>query len=290
MVISSIDRDISEILSSGFYKIPRFQRPYSWSRENIDDFWNDVVVDSDGDYFIGSMVVYQIEKGVFGVVDGQQRLTTITIMLGALRDAFDAIGETELARGTQGLIEKNDINNESKFILITESSYPFFHEKIQKFGDPEEEFQVLKKEENNIESAFRIINDKIYSELKSINDSVVIKEDGKHDKKISFLKTVRDKILGLKLIYIFLTNQNDAYLIFETLNTRGKDLRVSDLVKSHLVKLLPKRNADVDLSKDKWTQILEVIEGSDEDLSIDTFLLHFWLSKYEYTTSKSSLN
>ncbi len=286
MIISSIDKDISEILSSGFYKIPRFQRPYSWSRENIEDFWNDIVVDSVGDYFIGSMVVYEIAKSIFGVVDGQQRLTTITIMLGSIRDAFSKIGEKKLAKGTQGLIEKKDINNESKFILITESSYPFFHEKIQKFGDTDEDFGDLKKEELNIESAFKIIKEKINQELNSITDSVVIKEEDKHKKKIEFLKKIRDKILGLKLIYIFLTNQDDAYLIFETLNTRGKDLRVSDLVKSHLVKLLPKKNADVDLSKDKWTQILEIIEGSNEDLSIDTFLLHFWLSKYEYTTSK----
>ena len=286
MIISSIDKDISEILSSGFYKIPRFQRPYSWSRENIEDFWNDVVVDSVGDYFIGSMVVYEIAKSIFGVVDGQQRLTTITIMLGSVRDAFNEIGEKKLAKGTQGLIEKKDINNESKFILITESSYPFFHEIIQKFGDSDEDFGELKKEELNIESAFKIIKEKINQQLKSISDSVVIKEEDKHKKKINFLKKIRDKILGLKLIYIFLTNQDDAYLIFETLNTRGKDLRVSDLVKSHLVKLLPKKNTDVDLSKDKWTQILEIIEGSNEDLSIDTFLLHFWLSKYEYTTSK----
>jgi len=286
MIISSIDKDISEILSSGFYKIPRFQRPYSWSRENIEDFWNDVVVDSIGDYFIGSMVVYQIEKGVFGVVDGQQRLTTITIMLGAIRDAFEGIGESKLANGAQGLIEKNDVNDEKQFILITESSYPFFHETIQKQGATEEEFKELKKEEINIESAFKIINEKIKHQLDSISDSVVIKDDEKHNEKVDFLKSVRDKILGLKLIYIFLTNQDDAYLIFETLNTRGKDLRVSDLVKSHLVKLLPNKNKNVDLSKDKWTQILEIIEGSNEDLSIDTFLHHFWLSKYEFTTSK----
>ena len=286
MIISSIDKDISEILSSGFYKIPRFQRPYLWSRENIEDFWTDVVVESTDDYFIGSMVVYEIEKGVFGIVDGQQRLTTITIMLGSIRDAFESIGENKLAKGTQGLIEKKDVNNESRFILITESSYPFFHEKVQKFGDTEEEFKNLKMEEINIESAFNIINEKINQELNSISQSVVIKEEEKQSKKVDFLKKVRDKILGLKLIYIYLTNQDDAYLIFETLNTRGKDLRVSDLVKSHLVKLLPRKNAGVDLSKDKWTQILEIIEGSTEDLSIDTFLLHFWLSKYEYTTSK----
>jgi len=201
MIISSIDKDISEILYSGFYKIPRFQRPYSWSRENIDDFWNDIVVDSDDDYFIGSMVVYEIEKGIYGVVDGQKRLTTITIILGAIRDAFDSINEKKLAIGTQGLIEKKDVNAENKFILITESSYPFFHERIQKYGQIDDSIEKTKKEEINIEAAYKNINEKISQELDSILKSVTIKEEDKKGKQIEFLKKVRDKILGLKLIY-----------------------------------------------------------------------------------------
>ena len=85
---------------------------------------------------------------------------------------------------------------------------------------------------------------------------------------------------------IVLDNEDDAYIIFETLNTRGKDLRVSDLVKNYLTKLLPKKNQDVDISKDKWTKARDLIEGSNADLNMDGFLHHFWLSKYEYTTQK----
>jgi uncharacterized protein with ParB-like and HNH nuclease domain len=90
----------------------------------------------------------------------------------------------------------------------------------------------------------------------------------------------------LKVIYIELGNEDDAYIIFETLNTRGKDLRVSDLVKNHLTKMLPKKNKYVDLSKDKWTEARTIIEGSEADLNMDSFLHHYWLSKYEYTTQK----
>ena len=89
MKIRSIDKEIKDILESGYYRIPRFQRPYSWDRENLEDFWNDVIVDSDSDYFIGSMVVFKSQHSdVFGVVDGQQRLTTITVMLAAVRNAL----------------------------------------------------------------------------------------------------------------------------------------------------------------------------------------------------------
>lgn len=56
MKISSIDKTIRTILKSNYYKIPRFQRPYSWEREHIEDFWNDSIKESSADYFIGSMI------------------------------------------------------------------------------------------------------------------------------------------------------------------------------------------------------------------------------------------
>ncbi len=58
MKITTLDKDVKGVLSSHYYKIPRFQRPYSWLREHIDDYWNDTVVEVEEDYFIGSMVVY----------------------------------------------------------------------------------------------------------------------------------------------------------------------------------------------------------------------------------------
>jgi uncharacterized protein with ParB-like and HNH nuclease domain len=74
MKIESHDQSIKEVPGSDYYVIPRFQRPYSWDSENISDFWNDVVVNSSSDYFIGSMVVYTL-SGKLGVVDGQQRVS-----------------------------------------------------------------------------------------------------------------------------------------------------------------------------------------------------------------------
>src|SRR5690554_7442095 len=106
-------------------------------------------------------------------------------------------------------------------------------------------------------------------------------EDGIRDADVT-----GDQTCALPIFYIELGNEDDAYIIFETLNTRGKDLRVSDLVKNHLTKMLPKRNKSVDLSKDKWTDARTIIEGSNIDLNMDSFLHHFWLSKYEFTTQK----
>lgn len=83
MKIESIDQDVRTLLSSGYYIIPRFQRPYSWDKENIQEFWDDILRDKPIDYFIGSMVVFKIGSQHYALVDGQQRLTTIAMLLWA---------------------------------------------------------------------------------------------------------------------------------------------------------------------------------------------------------------
>ena len=74
MKIDSKDRDVQDILASSFYKVPRFQRPYRWEKDNVIDFWQDTIMDSKGDYFIGAMVGYKLKENFFGIVDGQQRI------------------------------------------------------------------------------------------------------------------------------------------------------------------------------------------------------------------------
>ena len=108
MKIESKDTDIESLLDGSFFHIPRFQRPYSWDAENISEFWNDLVINKGEDYFIGSMVVYKKAKQQFGVVDGQQRLTTITILLCVIRDEFKKLENNDLAKGLHQLIERKD--------------------------------------------------------------------------------------------------------------------------------------------------------------------------------------
>ncbi|MCK4857589.1 MAG: DUF262 domain-containing protein, partial [candidate division Zixibacteria bacterium] len=148
MKIESHDQDIRSLLSSAYYRIPRFQRPYSWTRENIQEFWDDVIRDSPSDYFIGSMVVFREGNQRYGVVDGQQRLTTITILLAVLRDTFVELKIQDLADGIQGLIERKNIDNKPEFILSTETSYPFFQDSILRFGAPEVSAEPMKEEDN----------------------------------------------------------------------------------------------------------------------------------------------
>jgi uncharacterized protein with ParB-like and HNH nuclease domain len=277
--IESKDTDIESLLDGSYFHIPRFQRPYSWDDDNINDFWNDLIANKDEEYFIGSMVVYKKSKQQFGVVDGQQRLTTITILLCVLRDEFAKLECNDLAAGLHQLIERKDRDNRSEYVLKTETSFPYFQEHIQKFGDPDIETTVL-SEEKSLKNAHLLFQKLVRSALDAIDEDSTILSDHKLSRKLQKLTSLRDTALNLNLIFVTLDNEDDAYLIFETLNTRGKDLAVTDLVKNHFAKLL-KSKGSVDSAKLKWSQILETIHNSSADISSDTFIYHFWASRYD---------
>ena len=286
MKIESIDQEIRNLLSSGYYRIPRFQRPFSWTRENIQEFWDDVVRDNPADYFIGSMVVFKEGSQRYGVVDGQQRLTTITVLLAVLRDALHEFGFTDLAQGIQGLIERRNIDNQPEFILSTETSYPFFQDHILKFGKPEVPVQEMKEEEN-LRSAYDQLKALVGLKVHSIKTDTSLAERKQPQAIKESLARIRDALLDLKVIFVKLDDEDDAYIIFETLNTRGKDLSLTDLVKNHVTKHLKAQSASVDQTKVKWERILETIEGSSRDLRTDSFIHHFWLSRYDYIPAKN---
>ena len=232
------------------------------------------------------MVVFKEGSQRYGVVDGQQRLTTITVLLAVLRDALQEFEFTDLAKGIQGLIERRNIDNEPEFILSTETSYPFFQDHILKFGKPEVFVQEMKEEEN-LRKAHAQLKDLVYSKIQSIKTDTSLPERKQPQTIKDSLIKIRDALLDLKVIFVKLDDEDDAYIIFETLNTRGKDLSLTDLVKNHVTKHLKSQSASLDQTKVKWERILETIEGSSLDLRTDSFIHHFWLSRYDYLPSKT---
>lgn len=287
MDIKPRDQTIKNLLESGFYRIPRFQRPYSWDRENVAEFWNDAVVADSPAYFIGSFVLHTERQrpDVYNVVDGQQRLTTITLLLAAVRDVLDAQGFNDQAVGVQKLIERADLNNELQFVLQSETPYPYLQEQIQKHGKLEVAGE-LGAEEKALEAAFVFLKGQVSQAVAAISEDTTLSAEKRKDKIRTKLLEVRDRLLRLQLIAIQLGTEDDAYLIFETLNTRGKDLSVSDLVKNHLTRLLKPTHKGVDRSKDKWNRVLATLEGSEAEIDVNRFLHHSWLSRNAYTTEK----
>ena len=226
MKIEAQDKEIQELLRGTFFKIPRFQRAYSWEADEIEDFWNDIVDNQDVNYFIGSVVAYIVDKPMVGLVDGQQRFTTVTIILSAIREKFKELGEEELAKGVQNYIEGNDADNKKQFILAPETSYPYFQREVQKY-DPVHVSHSAKDisfEETKIKDAYSLVTKLLNEYLEKFK---LNKESSTYkDALVQKVKDLRSKILKLKLVYILLDNEVDTYIIFETLNNRSKEINI----------------------------------------------------------------
>ena len=283
MKITCVDEEVADTLRRGYYAIPRFQRPFAWDPENIDDFLEDVIVREAEDYFIGSMVVYDEGKTTWAVVDGQQRLTTITLMLCALRDVLDELGDEDSARGLQSLIERPDLKAKPRFVLQTPSGYPYFQDVIQRHGEAQGKHEIG-PDEKRLTDAFDRIKRYIESGIRPILKDNTKSEKARRAAALKRLEDMRDKVLALKLILIEVDDQDYAYFIFETLNTRGKDLGVSDLVRNLLMSYLKQDNADIDLARDAFERILVLFKSSRANINVNKFLLHQWLSQYSYVS------
>jgi len=289
MKIEADDKEIQEIFSSGIFKIPRFQRPYSWGKAEVENFWDDIINDVTDSYFIGSMVVYQTKKPYFGIVDGQQRLTTITIVLSVIRDAFAKLGDTNLAKGIHRYIERPNNDYIDEFVLDTETSFPYLQTHIQSFDESPSKINFdcdVGAEETNLKLAYDLLANKLEECIPQIAHDSHQRDLFTPESSIIELKALRDKFLSLKLVFIQLDNEDDAYLIFETLNARGRDLRTSDLVKNLLLKTIKSANTIYDSPKQAWNKLVKGFDDISENDVIDTFLLHFWISRQEYTTDK----
>ena len=202
MKITCVDKEIGAVLKSNFYKIPRFQRPYLWEKEQVEDFWTDAIANEEPDYFIGSMVVFGPVHDTFDIVDGQQRLTTITMVLCALRNALQAESDKSLAQGIHNLIERADINNHPRYVLQTETSYPYLQEYIQKFGKPDDVDIEAGDEEDRLQKAFDFITGFVAEAVTAVKKDSSIPAKKKPDLARKKLTDIRDRILRLKLIFV----------------------------------------------------------------------------------------
>lgn len=282
MKVTPVSKTLADVLRGNFLRIPRFQRPYDWDRDNLTEFWNDVKDRSDPEYFMGSLVVFLDEKenNLISIVDGQQRITTITIMLAILRDTLSDLGEAGMASGIHELIETRDLDSKSRFVLEHVPADTFMQIAIQQ-RNPEHKYPATSTQQQNLQTAHRFLSQSLSSHMK------IVIGDKKID-RVNYCRHLRDCLLRMHFISIELDDEDGAYIIFETLNTRGKDLRVSDLLKNHFMRLLPPTTKGLDRAKNDWTDMMETLSSATVSIDPDSFLAHYWLSRHSYV-SKANL-
>jgi len=172
MNVEARSQTIESVFKKGQYIIPEYQREYDWTDTNLQEFLDDINSSEEENYFIGHMVCegnYNGDK--FHVIDGQQRITTITIMLSTIRDIFVEKTLIDLADGLHyPYIFAKNRDNQEYVILDNKMPYPVLQAYVQSKPDKKNKrIQAVKSGEKKIIKAYN----KFYKEWKELSKEIL---------------------------------------------------------------------------------------------------------------------
>ena len=245
------------------FRIPRYQREYTWKIKDWENLFDDVMENPTG-YFLGSIIVidhgHDPETGIteLEVIDGQQRLTTISILLTAFYSIFkehknDFLEDDEiystylnlknrlLLKGKKGMTkvvpQVQSKNLEDYRALLSEFVGLDYQKKKKKKAG-------LRK----IYRAYRYFHERILQKIDNSEDFI--------NEALDLLKKINSSVL----VQISVSSHSDAYVLFESLNNRGTPLTAVDLIKNTLLaKLAGTNDAELDNYFDKWQYMLMLL-------------------------------
>jgi hypothetical protein len=212
-------RAIGSLLAQEFFfRVPEYQRPFSWDTDHFDDLVDDIVsANKDQDYFLGTIVLHhRMPEGHYDVVDGQQRLTSLMILLACLRDLVQA---PEYKSGIQAKIlqQKNVVDGIPEKVRLEVKDRQLFHEMVvaQKGTTVERSESGLPESERRYVSAANAFR----SKLEKLKQPEI-------QKTIEFLNQ------RCVVTYFASSSFADAFRLFTIVNDRGKQLRRIDILKA----------------------------------------------------------
>ncbi len=276
-------QSVRSFLSSGkTFLIPDYQRQYSWKKEHCETLWDDIELflenalnKQDEEYFLGSIVGFVDEnnKNVFEVIDGQQRITTLSLLFRALyKKASDADFQTTNTKGYVKSFGKclwgfDEGSEELEF------DKPYLKSKVALDTDIEVLEKILSKDCN--------LNPREQKSIYAKNFAFFCDEIDKFvSKNFDSWKDLCDTILNKMVILpIECKNQENAMRIFTTLNDRGMPLSDSDIIKGKIY-----ANLKTESEKEKFAREWKELESSliDEDSNEKIFTMDFLFVQYTH--------
>lgn len=275
------NKTISEIFNcDGIYRIPNYQRQYSWTNEQLEVLWEDLYEgyenkSNDRCYFLGSIVV--VKSGDYlDLIDGQQRITTLMIMMDVLRKTFPNINADSEEINFVDLDKINSCilhnGRRSRLQLQSDPNYDaLFNTKIIKRESYETIKQPTKIEMNYDNPEFKYLNTAyfFYKKFKELSP----------EKVNSFVNYIFFKT---NIIKIICTDESFAIKLFQVLNDRGLDLSNADLVKAEIFSKYDIDDMDGKNSFNvEWNNINSI--ANNNDFKMDDFIVY-----YEYFKLKSN--
>ncbi len=280
------DKTIKDLLESNslVFKIPINQRKFSWENEQLEMFWEDFknIIENQGRHYLGVLSLITKENAdinfnCYEIIDGQQRMTTIILLVAALRDVYCSLRDEVKAKK----IQENFLSSLStrkccnKLEVSKLDSFTFNKIVNINIGEGTE---ILLNDCYEIESKknkFRVfnigqsdfVNNKMYYAYKYFFNQIIIEIDQKKliEEKKNYLLDIEEGLSKLDVILIKSEDIESMFLFFESLNNRGLQLSKMDIVRNTLLKIVAEKFAEyLEEFGCRWDELVVNLDSYDE--------------------------
>lgn len=278
-------KTLGAFIQENTYHIPDYQREYSWEESQILDFWSDLKALRDSnetEHFFGQIVVHdenEVESStVKYIIDGQQRTTTSIIFLSVLKElALELTGQDiadaeEIAEDIKiKFIGRWTPSNDRLQFKPALTDSDFFRTFIQARTKNFDEQKPKNRAQKRMKEAYLLLDEKLRDEINGVSPQ---------DQFIILKEFFTSFISKFKVMYVETSSLEEAFIIFESLNARGKGLETSDLLKNHLFKT---SKSQIESVKNKWEKIADNIGTSEAT----KFIRYYWNSIETFTRTQN---
>jgi uncharacterized protein with ParB-like and HNH nuclease domain len=253
-----------DLIGNGkIYRVPPFQRDYSWNEENWEDLWQDILVlhtNPDSSHYMGALVLQNTSTSdkEFTIIDGQQRLATLSIIAIAVIEKIQKLVEREEQKEAnqerQEILRRTYLSDKdprslrySSKILLNENNNDFYQSNLINLRRPLN-IRSLSKSNQLLWQAFQYFS----NHLEELEDVV------RSGEKLAEFIT---NIVAQRLLFIQINVEDElnAYTVFETLNARGIELSSTDLLKNYLFSLFQGPD-DLQEAQRQWRRIINTVQ------------------------------
>jgi uncharacterized protein with ParB-like and HNH nuclease domain len=256
--------NFGDLIGNGkIYRVPPFQRDYSWNEENWEDLWQDVLLlheQPDSSHYMGALVLQTSSTSdkEFIIIDGQQRLATLSLIAIAVIEKIQRLVEqgeqAEANRERQEILKRTYLSDRdprslrySSKLLLNENNNDFYQSNLINLRTPLN-LRSLSRSNQLLWQAFQYFS----NHLETLKDII---QSG--ERLAEFLTDT----LARRLLFIQINVENElnAYTVFETLNARGIELSSTDLLKNYLFSLFQGPD-DLQEAQRQWRRIINAVQ------------------------------
>lgn len=286
---------IEQLINMKFYKLHIGQRRYEWDIDLIEYFIQDIrdnTEDEEGKYFIGTTVlIEEMDKEKtksLSVIDGQQRLTTILLIIASIKEKFEQLQDTETDNRKKKELQKCT-NKLEGYLLEGDVSENGIIEKYRlKISDNDNDiFKKLLSNENIDPTEITTSSHEKLIDAKSKITEIISTLNARDLTKFMHALLKRVEIIEMKT-----TDESTAYILFENINRRLQELEPSDLIKNMFLKNVSSEKERNSLSE-KWDRFINILTPSQKNrnkfpasITPSNFLKHYIMSKGIYINKK----